>query len=327
MLVGQILGGIVVVLLTAYLIFVRRSIGIKSADFAIIITGVILGLSIGTLISLPLARLRDPFGQWVPLAINVFSAAVVTTYFYNQRKSIIKFFANLFSFLATITKREILPPATSEDILIDTSAIIDGRVLEIVRTGFLSGRLLVPRFVLTELQNIADSADDLRRSRGRRGLDVLGELRKEKGVTVAVIDDDFPTELEVDAKIIRLAKKRRTRLMTVDYNLNQVAQIQNVMVLNVNELNNALRPVVLPGEELQIKLIQEGKDRHQGVGYLEDGTMVVVENGQRFIGQDVTVLVTRVFQTIAGKMIFATITNGNNMTQPVASEMHTHENA
>lgn len=312
MLFGQIFGGVVLVLLVGYLVFVRRSIAIKSADFAIIIVGIILGLSIGTLVSLPLSRLRDPFGQWVPLAINVFSAAVVTTYFYNQRVSISRFFSHLFNFLSAITKRELLPAASGDDILVDTSVIIDGRILEIARTGFLNGRLLLPKFVLNELQSIADSPDDLRRSRGRRGLDVLGELRKEKGINVSVIDDDFPTELDVDAKIVRLAKKRRAKLMTVDYNLNRVAQIQNLVVLNVNELNNALRPVVLPGEELTIKLVQEGKDRNQGVGYLEDGTMVVVENGHRFIGQEIKVIVTRVFQTIAGKMIFAALMNGNS---------------
>ena len=325
MLFGQIIGGVVLVLLMLYMAFVRKSIGIKSADFAIVIVGIVLGLSIGTLVSLPLTHLQDPFGQWLPLIINVFSAAVVTTYFYNQRNSIVKFFAHLFSFLSSITKRELIPPSVSEDILLDTSVIIDGRVLEIVRTGFLFGRLLVPRFVLAELQSIADSPDELRRSRGRRGLDILSELRKEKGVTVQVVDDDFPSELDVDAKIVRLAKKRRARLMTVDYNLNRVAQIQNLVVLNVNELNNSLRPVVLPGEELTIKLVQEGKDRNQGVGYLEDGTMVVVENGYRFIGKEIKVMVTRVFQTIAGKMILATV-GENGSAQPVTSNGHAREN-
>jgi uncharacterized protein YacL len=137
-------------------------------------------------------------------------------------------------------------------------------------------------------------------------LDILRELKKERGVTVQVLDEDFPTEGDVDAKILKLAKKRRARLMTVDYNLNRVAQIQNVDVLNVNELHNALRPVVLPGEALHIKIVQEGKDRDQGVGYLEDGTMVVVEGGYQSIGQEIEVSVTRVFQTVAGKMIFAT---------------------
>lgn len=324
---GQIFGGVVLVLLVAYLVFVRKSIDMKSANFAIVIVGIILGLSIGTLVSLPFGRLRDPFGQWLPLLINVFSAAVVATYFYNQRNSITKFFTHLFSFLTNIAKRDVMTPAATEDILVDTSVIVDGRILEIVRTGFLIGRLLVPRFVLSELQSIADSPDELRRSRGRRGLDILGELRREKGISVSVIDDDFPSELDVDAKVVRLAKKRRARLMTVDYNLNRVAQIQNILVLNVNELNNALRPVVLPGEELTIKLVQEGKDRNQGVGYLEDGTMVVVENGYRFIGKEIKVMVTRVFQTIAGKMIFATVMNGNGSANTATIKAHAQENS
>ncbi|MBU1092228.1 TRAM domain-containing protein [Patescibacteria group bacterium] len=314
MLLGQIFGVIVLLLLVVYLVFIKRAIEIRSADFAIIIVGVILGLSIGALISLPLGKLEGPFAQWLPLIINVFSVAVVTTYFYSQRANITKFFSQLLNFLASITpsRKDLLSVGSGgEDILLDTSAIIDGRILEIVRTGFLSGKLLVPKFVLTELQNIADSPDDLRRSRGRRGLDILNELRREKIVQVVVIEDDFPSELDVDAKIVRLAKKRRIRLMTVDYNLNRVANIQGITVMNVNELNNALRPVVLPGEKLQIKLVQEGKDRHQGVGYLDDGTMVVVENGNKLIGQEVKVMVTRVFQTVAGKMIFAAINNGN----------------
>lgn len=315
MLLGQIFGVIVLVLLVAYLVFIKRAIAVRSADFAIIIVGVILGLSIGALISLPLGNLEGVIAQWSPLVVNVFSVAVVTTYFYSQRENINKFFSQLINFLASITpsRKDILSTASGgDDILIDTSAIIDGRILEIVRAGFLSGKLLVPKFVLDELQNIADSPDDLRRSRGRRGLDILNELRREKIVQVAVIEDDFPSELDVDAKIARLAKKRRIRLMTVDYNLNQVANIQGITVMNVNELNNALRPVVLPGEQLQIKLVQEGKDHHQGVGYLDDGTMVVVENGNKLIGQEVSVKVTRVFQTVAGKMIFATMNNGNS---------------
>lgn len=288
--------------------FVRRSLEIKTADFVVAIFGVVVGLSIGALISLPLGRLADPFGQWLPLAVNVFSVAVVTTYFYNQRAAIAKSFNALISLiLSAAAKREpgSIRAGELEGILVDTSVVIDGRILEIARTGFLSGTLLIPKFVLEELQSIADSPDDLRRSRGRRGLKILSELKKEGSVVVRVIDDDFPSEIDVDAKIIKLAKKLRSRLMTVDYNLNRVAQIQNVTVLNVNELNNALRPVVLPGEKLPIKLVQEGKDKDQGVGYLDDGTMVVVEGGHRLIGKEIEVSVTRVFQTVAGKMIFA----------------------
>lgn len=310
MLYTQIFGGIVLLLIVAYLVFVRKSITMRSADFAIIISGVIIGLSIGTLISTPLSSLREPFGQWVPLAINVFSAAIVTTYVYNQRFAINKFFNHLgvlLSNIASASRRELSVKSSSSgnQIVLDTSAIIDGRVLDIVRAGFLSGKLIIPKFVLSELQSIADSPEDLRRSRGRRGLDILSELRREKNIKILVVDDDYPSEIEVDAKIVKLSKQRKSSLMTVDYNLNRVANIQGINVLNINELNTALRPIVLPGEELKIKLVQEGKDRTQGVGYLEDGTMVVVENGHQYIGKEKIVIVTRVFQTVAGKMIFA----------------------
>jgi uncharacterized protein YacL len=306
----QIFGIILVALLLAYFFLARKSLEIKTSDFVVTILGVVVGLSIGALLSLPLARLSYPFGQWLPIAVNIFSVAVITTYFYNKRdaatKSVTTFFTSLLNTALKRDWREVLPSTSgSNEIIVDTSSIIDGRVLEIVRLGFINDQLIIPKFVLAELQGIADSANDLRRSRGRRGLEILSELKKERGVAVKILDSDFPSEIDVDAKIIKLAKKLKAKLMTVDYNLNRVAQIQNIVVLNVNELNNALRPVVLPGETLQIKLVQGGKDRDQGVGYLDDGTMVVVEGGQRLIGKEVEVSVTRIFQTIAGKMIFA----------------------
>ncbi len=307
---AQVFGIIIVGLVVAYFLFARKSVEIKPSDFVVAIVGIVIGLSIGALVSLPLARLDYPFGQWLPLVINIFSAAVVTTFFYNQREKIVKGFN---SFFETILKNTIrrepkkeVKQTYDEGALIDTSAIIDGRILEIVRVGFLNGNLIIPKFVLEELQKIADSGNDLRRSKGRRGLEILSELKKEKNVSIKIVDTDFPSENDVDAKILRLAKQLKVKLMTVDYNLNRVAQIQNIIVLNVNELNNALRPVVLPGEKLHIKLVQEGKDRDQGVGYLEDGTMVVVEGGHKYIDSgEIEVLVTRVFQTVAGKMIFA----------------------
>lgn len=310
MLFGQIFGLIVLGLLLMYSFLARKSLEIKTSDFVVAILGVTVGLSIGALISLPFARLNYPFGQWLPIVINVFSVAVITTYFYNKRDSVAKsvtgFFTSLINSALHKDWRDMLPQSVSEEsTILDTSSIIDGRILEIVRLGFISGHLLVPKFVLEELQAIADSANDLRRSRGRRGLEILNELKKERGVAVKVLDNDFPLEIDVDAKILKLAKKMKTKLMTVDYNLNRVAQIQNIVVLNVNELNNALRSVVLPGESLHIKLVQGGKDKDQGVGYLDDGTMVVVEGGSRLIGKEVEVTVTRIFQTIAGKMIFA----------------------
>ncbi|GAB4246569.1 MULTISPECIES: PIN/TRAM domain-containing protein [Deferrisoma] len=189
--------------------------------------------------------------------------------------------------------------------ILDTSAIIDGRVADMVDLGFIGGPLVVPQFILNELQGIADSTDPLKRARGRRGLSVLERLQAMEGVEVRITDQDFPKVKEVDAKLVSLAKTSGATLITNDFNLSKVAELQGVRVLNINELANALRPVVLPGESVQVTLQKEGKEPGQGVGYLEDGTMVVVEQGQSLIGQPVKAVVTSVLQTSAGRMIFA----------------------
>jgi uncharacterized protein YacL len=187
--------------------------------------------------------------------------------------------------------------------VLDTSVIIDGRVLDIVRTGFLEGPLLLPRFVLRELQLIADSADPLKRTRGRRGLEVLSELQQ--STPLEIVERDPEDVAQVDAKLVRLAQERGAKLVTNDYNLNRVAHVEGVVVLNINELANAVKTVLLPGEELRVAVIREGRETHQGVGYLDDGTMIVIENGRRLIGETVDVAVTRELQTNAGRMIFA----------------------
>lgn len=191
-----------------------------------------------------------------------------------------------------------------EMVVLDTSVIIDGRIADICNTKFLDGKFVVPRFVLKELQQIADSSDSLKRARGRRGLDILGKLQKNPNIDIKIHNEDFADLKEVDAKIVKLAKVLGAKVFTNDFNLNKIAEIQGVSVLNVNELAGALRPVVLPGEMLDIRLIKEGKEYNQGVGYLEDGTMVVVDNGRRLIGQSVHVVVGSVLQTAAGRMIF-----------------------
>ena len=191
-----------------------------------------------------------------------------------------------------------------EATILDTSAIIDGRIADICKTGFLDSRLILPRFVLKELQNIADSTDPIRRQRGRRGLEILNNLQKDTGINAIINDEDFPDVKEVDAKLIRLAKLLEAKILTVDFNLNRVANIQGLRVLNINELSNALKPVVLPGETFKIRLIREGKEHDQAVGYLDDGTMVVVEDARRMIGHEVKVKVSSVLQTQAGRMIF-----------------------
>jgi len=191
-----------------------------------------------------------------------------------------------------------------ESCIVDTSAIIDGRLLDLCKTRFIIGRLLIPRFVLKELQQVADSADPIKRSRGRRGLEVLNQLRQLATIDVRIHEEDLPAIPETDAKLVKLAQLMSSRVVTNDYNLNKVAELQGVSVLNVNELAQALRPVVLPGEMLEIKPIKEGKEHHQAVAYLDDGTMVVVEQGRPFIGQSIRGMVTSVLQTAAGRMVF-----------------------
>jgi uncharacterized protein YacL len=190
-------------------------------------------------------------------------------------------------------------------IVVDTSAIIDGRIAEIVESGFIYGTLIVPRFVLEELQHIADSSDTLRRNRGRRGLEILSRMQRDARTPVEIVDDEAPGVAEVDAKLVELAKARSRAILTNDFNLNRVAELQGIRVLNINSLANAVKPAVLPGEELRVRVIQEGKEAGQGVGFLDDGTMIVVEGGSRFIDRDLDVAVTRVLQTVAGRMIFA----------------------
>lgn len=189
--------------------------------------------------------------------------------------------------------------------LLDTSVIIDGRIADICKTGFIEGVMVVPRFVLEELQHIADSSDVLKRNRGRRGLDILRTMQKESHVTVQISDQDFDDVSEVDSKLVRMAVSMDAKVVTNDYNLNKVADLQGVRVLNINELANSVKPVVLPGEEMVVHVIKDGKEIGQGVAYLDDGTMIVVDGGKKFLGEQVDVLVTSVLQTAAGRMIFA----------------------
>jgi uncharacterized protein YacL len=191
--------------------------------------------------------------------------------------------------------------------ILDTSVIIDGRIADICETDFLEGPLVVPQFVLQELQHIADSADNLKRARGRRGLDILNRMQKGEVVEIKVVDEDYPEIREVDAKLIALAREMHAKIITNDFNLNKVAQLQGVPVLNINQLANALKPMVLPGEVLNLQIMREGKEQGQGVAYLDDGTMVVVENASRLLGQEVEASVTSILQTTAGRMIFTTL--------------------
>jgi uncharacterized protein YacL len=188
--------------------------------------------------------------------------------------------------------------------LLDTSVIIDGRIADVCETGFLEGEFIVPQFILHELQHIADSPDSLKRARGRRGLDILHRMQKMSQIDVSIVEEDFPKIKEVDAKLVALGKAMGGKVVTNDFNLNKVAELQGVPVLNINELANSIKPVVLPGETMRVFIIKEGKEQNQGVAYLEDGTMVVIDNGRKLIGKNVDVAVTSVLQTTAGRMIF-----------------------
>jgi uncharacterized protein YacL len=195
-----------------------------------------------------------------------------------------------------------------EDIIIlDTSVIIDGRIADIAKTKFIDGRLVIPRFVLKELQDVADSQDALKRNRGRRGLDILNNIQKDTNLDVKIHEEDFPETKEVDAKLVRLAKLLGAKILTNDFNLNKIAELQGIKVLNINDLANALRPVFLPGESMEVRISKEGKEYNQGIAYLDDGTMIVVDNAKSLIGQTVKIIVTSVLQTSAGRMIFARV--------------------
>jgi len=259
--------------------------------------GLIIGLVISALLALPLSLLPGTLGEVLPFVAAVILGLICVNVMVVREKDI-------FDIITKRLSREGLSPGSNR-VLLDTSVIIDGRIADIGQTGFISGTMIVPRFVLDELQHIADSTDALRRNRGRRGLDVLNKLQKDPQVPIEISDIDAKGLQEVDSKLVSVARELKCPIMTNDYNLNRVAELQGVRVLNVNELANAVKAVVLPGETIAVRIIQEGKDVGQGVGYLDDGTMIVVEGGRRHMNSTISVTVTRVLQTVAGRMIFA----------------------
>lgn len=264
--------------------------------------GLTIGLVTAAIMAFPLSLLPPPFGSILPFVGLVIFAYLGIVLFVTRQEDFMNMFKNM-------------PPRGSKGssaanngerrILVDTSAIIDGRIADIAKTGFLGGSLIVPRFVLNELQFVSDSADGLRRQRGRRGLEVLSEMQESGDVPVIITDVDVEGVREVDERLIVLAQQMNAPILTNDYNLNRVADLLGVKILNVNDLSNAVKVVLLPGEEFTIDVIQEGKEYQQGVGYLDDGTMVVVENGQKYLEQRIDVTVTKILQTSAGRMIFA----------------------
>jgi uncharacterized protein YacL len=275
-----------------------------------IIIGIFLGLIAAALLSFPLSFLPPPFQQIAPLAAAVVFCYLSVVILSLRQQDLRNFFGSMRPWLGS-------QPSSKEveddgnNILLDTSVIIDGRITDISKTGFIRATLVVPNFVLTELQHIADSPDTLRRNRGRRGLEVLSILQQDIPIPIRFTDMDVSEVRDVDSKLVALAREMVCPIMTNDYNLNRVAELQGVPVLNINDLANAVKAAYLPGEELSVKIIQEGKEYGQGVGYLDDGTMIVVEDGEDYINQSVTATVTKVLQTTAGRMIFARIPNHN----------------
>jgi len=314
-----VVAAIVMFIITPYITVVpyRWMRETSASDLIAAVIGLTVGLIISVLLAIPLANLPANLGHILPFAgAVVFSFLGVAIAV--QRKNDI---AHLFQtgFLPRRArerereeernkereKENTSPSQPVTQILLDTSAIIDGRIADISQTGFISGTLVVPRFVLNELQHIADSADTMRRNRGRRGLEMLNRLQKDATVPFKITDADVEGVVEVDSKLVKMARTLHCPIITNDFNLNRVAELQGVKVLNINELANAVKPVLLPGEDIYIKIMQDGKELGQGVGYLDDGTMIVVEGGRQFMGMTIEVNVTRVLQTVAGRMIFA----------------------
>jgi uncharacterized protein YacL len=267
-----------------------------------IIGGILLGLIAASLLTLPLSMLPSPFRQIIPVASAVllcYLSVVILSLRQKDLQTTLSWFRS--------DKKAARSETTVEErvVLLDTSVIIDGRISDICKTGFVRSTLLVPNFVLLELQHIADSSDPLRRNRGRRGMDVLRFLQQDCPIPVRFTDMDVTEVRDVDSKLVALARELSCPIMTNDYNLNRVAELQGVTVLNINELANAVKAVFLPGEEMSVKIVQEGREVGQGVAYLDDGTMVVVEDGKEYLNDTLGVVVTKVLQTTAGRMIFA----------------------
>lgn len=268
------------------------------------LVGLVIGLLLARFLLDNLSIFVDPFAQSVSQPVRVFLGLLfmIAAGYIAAAVAVEKGRGLRVLDLLRVVKE---PTGVERNKILDTSVIIDGRIADICETGFIEGTLVIPQFVLRELQHIADSSDPIKRNRGRRGLDILQKIQKNPDVQVRIHDMDFPDIREVDGKLVAMAKALTAKVVTNDFNLNKVAELHGVPVLNINELTNALRPVVLPGEEIRVYVLKEGKEYNQGVAYLDDGTMVVIDNGRRFIGQTIDVCVTSVLQTTAGRMIFS----------------------
>ena len=313
-----VVGALVFVLSTKYVVAGLRKLTaviiaslqrIPALDIAAGAVGLIAGMIIGILATLPLPRNIPIIGGYLPIAVTLTVGYIGAAVAVRKKEDLLYICAP--GAKAGPGDRQGKERGSGRTgkyncpKILDTSVIIDGRIADIVQAGFLEGPLVVPGFVLAELQHIADSGDILKRNRGRRGLDILNRIQKDLKIPVQIIDRHFDEVAEVDAKLVKLARLLEGKVVTNDYNLNKVAELQGVSVLNINELVNAVKPVVLPGEEMTVRVVKDGKEHGQGVGYLDDGTMIVIDGGRRYIGESVGVQVTNVLQTAAGRMIFA----------------------
>ncbi len=300
-LIAVVAAVIVSLLIIIVIEYVSHSMSNRALVAAII--GLIIGLSLGHLVSIGVS--------YIPIKLIAANTLLIKAIVYYTVGFAIMMFVVINNEEISIFDK-IVPAGLENGLessiaykILDTSVIIDGRIADICDTGFIEGILVIPNFVLNELQMIADSADSIKRNRGRRGLDILNKMQKDQTIMVKISDIDFLEIADVDAKLVKLAKVMKAKIITNDFNLNKVAEFHGVPVLNMNQLSNSLKPIVLPGEEMKVLLLKEGKDSNQAIGYLDDGTMVVVENGRKRMNNEVDVTVTSVLQTTAGRMIFA----------------------
>ncbi|WP_286947019.1 PIN/TRAM domain-containing protein [Acetobacterium sp. UBA5834] len=283
---------------------------VRLIDVGLGIGGLVIGLVIAMLISFAFSQIPIPWiGGLLTISIYIVLGYIGFSLPIKKREDILQAFQSAKREKdANVTlgqKRPAKKKGAAIPKLLDTSVIIDGRIFDICKTGFIEGPLVIPVFVLNELQLISDSADELKRNRGRRGLDILNKIQTDLEIEVQITEEDFEDTHEVDSKLVKLGKSTKGKILTNDYNLNKVATVQGVDVLNINELANAVKPIVLPGEEMKVLLVKGGKENGQAVAYLDDGTMIVVENGKKYIGSSTAVIVTSILQTAAGRMIFA----------------------
>lgn len=311
MVIGAIIFFILSYLLAGYIVGLLKwiedaLIKIPAMDLFFGSLGLIIGLIIAYFINMPLQDINiEVVSQVLPFFIMILLGYLGFQVGFRRREEFITLLRSNKKDKRRQESDEELEQVIPKPKILDTSVIIDGRIADICQTNFLEGTIVIPQFVLGELQHIADSSDTLKRNRGRRGLDVLNRIQKELGIQVEIYEGDFEEISEVDSKLIKLAKVINGIVVTNDFNLNKVCDLQNVSVLNINDLANAVKPVVLPGEELVVQVIKDGKEHNQGVAYLDDGTMIVVEEGRDYIGRTIEVIITSVLQTSAGRMIFA----------------------